>query len=142
MNFTKMDTFIIDAENSKTSDPNKLTSKHLLVHVLKMSSARLQHNNFTSSTTSWRRLEDVLKRFCKDVLKTSGKTSWRHLGRRKTVTLKTSWRRLEDMSWRRREEMSWKSLEDMSSRCFEDISWRYLENTMGRNEILTGNICI
>ena len=58
-------------------------SKHLL--VLKTSSTRLQHNNFTSSKTSckdvlktsWRRLEDVLqdekllrRRHLEDVLKT------------------------------------------------------------------------
>ena len=47
-------------------------SKHLL--VLKTSSARLQHNNFTSSKMS-----------CKDVLK----TSWRHV-------LKRSWRQYGD----------------------------------------------
>ena len=39
-------------------------------HVLKTVSRRLQRNNFTSSKTSWRRLEDILQ----DVLKTSWKT--------------------------------------------------------------------
>ena len=43
-----------------------------------------------------RRLEDVLQRHLKNVLKTLS----RRLGRRKNVTLKTSWRHLEDMSWR------------------------------------------
>ena len=62
-------------------------SKHLL--VLKTSSTRLQRNNFTSSKTSWRRLEDVLQRRFEDVLK----TSWRHV-------LKTSWRHVLKMSWR------------------------------------------
>ena len=33
--------------------------------------------------------------------------SWRHVGRQKLVTLKTSWKHLEDMSWRRLEDMSW-----------------------------------
>ena len=47
-------------------------SKHLL--VLKTSSTRLQRNNFTSSKTSWRRLEYVLQRLFEDVLKTSWKT--------------------------------------------------------------------
>ena len=42
--------------------------------VFKTSSTRLQRNNFSSS-----------------------KTSSRHLGRRKTVTLKTCWRRLKDV---------------------------------------------
>ena len=46
---------------------------------------------------SSRRLEDVFK--------TSRKTSWRRLGRRKIVTLKTSSRRLEDMSWRPLEDI-------------------------------------
>ena len=60
--------------------------------VSKTSSTRLQRNNFTSSKTYWRRLEDILQ----DVLKTSCKTKncyaedvlktpWRH-------GLKTSWR--------------------------------------------------
>ena len=62
-------------------------------HVLKTSSTRLQRNNFSSSKTSWRRLEDFLKTSCK--------TSSRRLGRRKIVTLKKFWRRLQDMSWRR-----------------------------------------
>ena len=39
-------------------------------HVLKTSSTRLQRNNFTSSKTFWRRLEDVLKTCLEDVLKT------------------------------------------------------------------------
>ena len=96
-------------------------------HVLKMSSTRLQRNNFTSF-----------------------KTSSRCLGRRKLVTLKTSWRRLQDMSWRRLEDKSWRRLEDMSWRCLEDISWRCLqdmswrrlEDFMETNKILTGDICI
>ena len=54
-----------------------MPSKHLLVfktssrHVLKMSSVRLQRNNFSSSKASWRRLEDISQ----DVLK----TCWRHV---------------------------------------------------------------
>ena len=57
--------------------------KHLLIfktssrHVLKTSSTRLQCNNLTSS-----------------------KTSWRRLGRRKIVTLNTSWRHVLKTSWR------------------------------------------
>ena len=63
-----------------------LPSKHLL--ALKTSSTRLQRNNFTSSKTSRRRLENFLK------------TSSRRLGRWKIITLKTSSRRLEEISWR------------------------------------------
>ena len=85
-----------------------------LEDVLKTPSTRLQRINFTSSKTSWRRLEYFLKTSCKDVLK-------------------TSWRRLEDMSWRRLEDMSW--------RCLEDMSWRPLKNFMETNKIFTGDIC-
>ena len=57
-------------------------------------------------------LRDVLKTSSRYVFKTSSrhvfKTSSRRLGRRKIVTLKTSWRRLEDMSWRCLEDMSWR----------------------------------
>ena len=43
---------------------------------------------------SWRRLEGIFSviRLCK--------TSWRRSGRRKIVTLKTCWRRLQHMSWK------------------------------------------
>ena len=66
-----------------------------------------------------------------DVLKTSRITSWRRLGWRKTVTMKTYWRRLEDMSWRRLEYMSWRRLEDMSWKHLQDVletkkKWGYL----------------
>ena len=61
-------------------------------HFLRTSSTRLQRNNFSSSKTSWRRLEDVLKK----VLKTSRKTFWRTSSRTKNCyaedVLKTSWR--------------------------------------------------
>ena len=73
-----------------------------------------------------RRVEDILQ----DILQ----ASWRRLRRRKIVTLKTSWRRLEDMSWRRLDDMSW--------RCLEEMSWRRLEDIMETNKILTGDICI
>ena len=51
-------------------------------HVLKTSSRRFQRNNFLSC-----------------------KMSSRRLGRRKIVTLKTCWRRLQDMSWRRLQDL-------------------------------------
>ena len=40
-------------------------------HVLKMSSTPLERNNFLSSNTSSRRLEDVLKMSCEEILKRS-----------------------------------------------------------------------
>ena len=151
-------------------------SKHLL--VLKTSSKcfqdlswrRLQHVFSVTILRLRRRLKDVLQRrledVLEDVLKTSCKTSWRRLGRRKIVTLKTSWRRLKDISWRRLEEMSWRGLEDMSWRRLGDMSWRRIEDmswrrledmswrslefiswgrfedTMKTNKILTEDICI
>ena len=87
-------------------------------HALKTYSTRLQRNNFSSSKTSWRRLANTFWRPLEDVLKTSCKTSWRSLERRKIITLKTSWRRLEDMSWRR------------------------LEDVFKTNKMFTGDICI
>ena len=69
---------------------------------------------------------------------------------RKIVTLKTYWRRLQDMSWRRLEDMSWRSLEDMSWRrledmpwrCLEDMSWRCLQNVLETNKMFSEVICI
>ena len=89
-------------------------SKHLL--VFKTSSIRLQRNNFSSSKTSWRRLEDVLQIRFEDVLKTSRKTSWRRLGRQKIVTLKTSWRHVLKTSWRHVLKTSWRHVLKMSWR--------------------------
>ena len=61
----------------------------ILVNILfisKTSSRRLQRNNFSPSKTTWRHLAN---------------TSWRPIGKRKIVTLKTYWTRLQDMSRRR-----------------------------------------
>ena len=71
-------------------------------HVLKTSSARLQRNNFSSSKTSWRCLEDIFARRLEDILKTSWrrmiKTNifvWRRMSKANIfVLIKTSWRRL------------------------------------------------
>ena len=69
----------------------KTSSRHVFKtssrHVLKTSSRRLQRNNFSSSKTSSRRIARCLQ----DVFV-------RRLGRRKIVTLKTCWRRLQDIS--------------------------------------------
>ena len=65
---------------SRLEDAFKTSSRH----VFKTSSRRLQRNNFSSSKTSSRCLQDVFK------------TSSRRLRRRKIVTLKTCWRRLKD----------------------------------------------
>ena len=60
----------------------KTSSRHVFKtssrHVFKTSSRRLQRNNFSSSKTSWKR---------------------------KIVSLKTYWRRLQDMSWRHLEDV-------------------------------------
>ena len=79
-----------------------------LEDVLKMFSTRLQRNNFSSSR----------------ILKTSRKTTWRRLGRRKIVTLKTYWRRLEEV-WPRRIYCSW-------PRRLEDVFWRQRRKTSSR----------
>ena len=81
-----------------------LPSNYLL--VLKTSLTRLQCNNFTFSKSSWRRL---------------AKTFWRHFGRRKIVTLKTSWRRVEDMPWGCLEEMLLKILWRQPNKLIGDI---------------------
>ena len=99
-----------------------LPSKHLLVfktswrHGLKTSSKRLQRNNFSSSKTSWRHLEDILQIRPEDVLKTPWKTYWKRLGGRKIVRLETS------------------CLQDVFKTCLQDvfktftgnIYWEYL----------------
>ena len=95
-------------------------------HVLKTPSTLLQRHNFTSSKTSSRRPTKTSWTRLQDVFKNSRKTSSRHLGRRKIVTLKTSSRRLQDMSWR----------------CLKDISWRRLQDVSKPNKIFTGDICI
>ena len=82
-----------------------LPSKHLL--VFKTSSTRLQRNNFTSSKTSWRRLEDVLED--EKLLR---------------------WRRLEDVLKTCLEDVLKTCLEDVLKTYLEDVlktSWRRLE---------------
>ena len=72
----------------------KTSSRHVFKtssrHVFKTSLRRPQRNNFLSSKTSSRHLQDVFAKRLQDVFK--------------TVPLKTCWRRLQDMSWRRLED--------------------------------------
>ena len=80
------------------------------------------------SYITWRRLQHVfsvtifrLPRRHEDIFKMSS----RPLGRKGIVTLKTSSRRLEDMSWRCFKDMSclktsWRNIFKTSSRCFGD----------------------
>ena len=89
--------------------------------------------------------------------------SSRRLRRRKIVTLKTCWRRLQDMSSRRLQDMSSRRLQDMSSRCLQDVfsvtifrlrkrlqdmSSRYVQDVfktssrrLGRQKIVTLKTC-
>ena len=104
----------------------RLPLRHVLKtssrHVFNTSSTSLQRNNFTSSETSWRRLEGILLepwRRLQDVLRD-----------KKIVTLKTCRSRLKEMPWRRLEEMFWRCLEDMSRTRHEDV--------METNKILMG----
>ena len=66
--------------------------------ILKISSTRVQD-------MSSRRLQDMSSRRLQQNPFSSSKTTWKRLGRRKIVTLKTCWRRLQDMSWTRVEDV-------------------------------------
>ena len=96
-------------------------------HLQDMSSRRLQD-------MSSRRLQDMSSRRLQNVFSVTIFRLPRRLGRRKIVTLKTFWRRLEDMSWRRLEDISWRRLEDMSWRCLGDALktlWRQAKYLLG-----------
>ena len=96
----------------------KLPSKYLL--VLKMSSTRLQRNNFTSSKTFWRFLEDVFK-----------------------TSRKTSWRRLEDVLKTCLEDVLKTCLEDVLKTCLEDllkILWRQTKYLLGISVYLSRDL--
>ena len=95
------------------------SSKHLLVfntswrHLQGIYWRHLQHavsiTIFCLQNTSWTRLAKTFWRGLENFLKTSRKSSWRQ----KTVTLKKSWRRLQDMCWREEnfsfaEKTSWR----------------------------------
>ena len=125
-------------------------------HALKTSLTRLQRNNFSSSKTSWRRLEDVLQIRLEDVLK----ASWRHLARRpedilkdkKLLCWRRSWTDVLQTLWRHALKTSWRHVlktcfKDMSWRhvlktCLEEMSWRRLEDVLETNKMFTGDICI
>ena len=75
-------------------------------HVFKTSSTPLQRNNFTSSKTSWRRLE-----------------------RQKNFTLKTPWSHVLKTSWRHVLKTSWINILKTSSRLLggkKKVYWWYL----------------
>ena len=104
-----------------------------LEDVLKTSSTRLQHNNFTPSKTSWRRLAKTFRRSLEDLLQDVFKTSWKTKKCYADDVLKTSWRHALKMSSKHVLKTSW--------RCLEDMSWRPLKNFMETNKIFTGDIC-
>ena len=83
-------------------DVLKTSSRHVFKtssrYVFKTSSRRLQRNNFSSSKTSWRRLQDVLR----DVFKKT-KTSWKTKNCYAEDVLKTCSRHVLKTSWRRLE---------------------------------------
>ena len=128
---------------------DKSISQVLLKHFpanICWSSTRLQRNNFTSSKTSWRRLEGVFKTFGKtkncyaeDVFK----TSWRHV-------LKLSWSPIWKTSLkrlRRKQNVYWWYLYltnlnvYLANLCFPNL---YLTN-LGRMRHLESNnfdICL
>ena len=106
-------------------------------HVLRTSSTLLQRNNFSSSKTSWRRLEDALttsretslrrhQEFFKTCWKTKNcyaedvfKTSCR-------LVLKTSWRCLEDIFGRRLEDVLKTYDQDEYIGLGQDVFWRLM----------------
>ena len=72
--------------------------------VCKTSWRRLQHNNFSSSNTSWRILDVVLK-MSREMSSRRLQDVFKRLGRRKIITLKKCWRRPQDMFWRRLQDV-------------------------------------
>ena len=99
----------------------QVPSKHLL--LFNTSLIRLQRSNFCLS----RGLQDVLKTFCKEVLK----TSWKNLTRRLEDVLEDEkllrWRHLEDVLKTCLEDVLKTCLEDVLKTCLEDVcktSWR------------------
>ena len=96
---------------------SRVPSKYLL--VLKTFSTRLQHNNFTSSKTPWRRL---------------ARTSWRHLARYLEDVLEdekfSRWKRLEDVLKTCLEDILKKCLEDVLKTCLEDVLKTCLEDVL------------
>ena len=107
-------------------------SQQTFVLDLKTSWRCLQHVFSVTTLRVPRRLEDVLQRRLGDVLK----TSWRRLGRRKFVTLKTSWRHVLKTSWGHVLKTSWKHYGDK-----QNTYWGYLHlanlNVYLRNLYLT-----
>ena len=107
--------------------------------VLKTSSTRLQRNKFSSSKTSWRRVENVLRHLARrleDVLK--------RLGRRKIVTLKTPWGRPENILrhlTRRLEDIlktSWETKYYYAENALK-TSWRYVLKKSWRHVLKTSS---
>ena len=99
--------------------------------------------------TSWRRLQNVLKRL-QNVLKTFLQAVLRTFWRRLQDVLKISWRRLQDVfktSWRRLGKTSWGRLEDVRprrmywswSRSFH-VFWRRKGKTSSSRWMFAGNI--
>ena len=96
--YTHLDLFVSQTSWRRLQDMSSRRLQDMSSRRLQnMSSRRHQRNNFSSSKTSSRRFPRCLQ----DVLKTSSrhlcKKSPRRLGRRKIVTLKTCWRRLQDV---------------------------------------------
>ena len=84
----------------RSQDMSSRRLQHNNFSSSKTSWRRLQRNNFSSSKTSWRRLARGLENVFKESSRRLRKMSSRRLGRRKIVTSKTCWRHLQDMFWR------------------------------------------
>ena len=100
-----LDTDIPSKQFVCIQDVFKTTPRHVFEtssrQVFKTSSRRLQRNNFSSSRTSCRRLQDILKMCCKMSSRRIFKTSWKTKNCYAEDVLKTS----SDMSWRRLQDV-------------------------------------
>ena len=112
--------------------------------VLKTSSRSLHCKNFSSSKTSWRPVENVLKTSWKDVLK----TSWRHLAKHLEDVLKIcledvlkicledvlktgvedAWRHVLKLSWRHILKTSWRHYGEKQNTCWRANKSKYVSN--------------
>ena len=104
-------------------------------YVFKTSWRRLQHNNFSSSKTSWRLLEDVLR----EVLKTSSrrlcKTSSRCLRKTSSRCLQDVLENVKLLRWGRVEDVFKTYLEDIFKTSWRptNVCWDISEKMSGRS---------
>ena len=102
-----------------------VTYKPILANIC-WSWRRLQHVFSVTIFRLWRRLEDVSKMSCRDVLR----TSWGHHAKRLENVYEDV---LEDenfLCWRRLQDILKTCLEDVLKRCLKDVLETYLEGVL------------